>query len=118
MDQLCRLDAQGMGNIFQVGLGGYLTLKDIDLRNGVCTQGGAVLVSGSGTTITTQVAKFVALNVHFFNNTATVSNPILLMNALTRQPLKDSHKKLRNISLHSIALLERRVISSNSIFWY
>lgn len=72
-DMPCRLDAQGKGNIFQIGLGGYLTLKDLDLRNGWCTEGGAVLVTGAGSMMMGQNGKFVALNVHFFNNTATVS---------------------------------------------
>ncbi|KAL2643293.1 hypothetical protein R1flu_010880 [Riccia fluitans] len=67
----CILDAGGAANHFTVGLSGYLTLKDIELRNGYCTHGGAVLVSGIGTDQFGTGGKFVALHVHFFNNTAT-----------------------------------------------
>ncbi|KAL3696663.1 hypothetical protein R1sor_010739 [Riccia sorocarpa] len=67
----CILDAGGIANHFTVGLSGYLTLKDIELRNGYCTHGGAVLVTGIGTNQFGLGGKFVALHVHFYNNTAT-----------------------------------------------
>ncbi|KAL3691812.1 hypothetical protein R1sor_005463 [Riccia sorocarpa] len=67
----CILDAGGIANHFTVGLSGYLTLKDIELRNGYCTHGGAVLVTGIGTNQFGFGGKFVAIHVHFFNNTAT-----------------------------------------------
>ena len=69
----CLIDAKGQSGIFVVGLGGILTLKDLDLTGGFCTKGSAVLVSGLGANSNAAVGKLRAINVKFFNNIATVS---------------------------------------------
>ena len=69
----CLIDAKGQSGIFLVGLGGVLTLKDLELTGGFCSKGSAVLVSGLGADSTTAVGKLRAINVKFFNNIATVT---------------------------------------------
>ncbi|MCO5581300.1 hypothetical protein L7F22_035179 [Adiantum nelumboides] len=67
----CKVDAGGAAGIFVVGLGGYLTLKDLDLTGGFCSRGSAVLVSGLGADSSPSAGKLEALNVKFYNNIAT-----------------------------------------------
>ncbi|KAI5068689.1 hypothetical protein GOP47_0017034, partial [Adiantum capillus-veneris] len=67
----CKVDAGGAAGIFVVGLGGYLTLKDLDLTGGFCSRGSAVLVSGLGADSSPSSGKLEALNVKFYNNIAT-----------------------------------------------
>ncbi|KAI5068027.1 hypothetical protein GOP47_0016372 [Adiantum capillus-veneris] len=67
----CKVDAGGAAGIFVVGLGGYLTLKDLDLTGGFCSRGSAVLVSGLGADSSPSSGKLEALNVKFDNNIAT-----------------------------------------------
>lgn len=73
--QPCILDAKGMGQIFVVGVSGYLTIKNLELTGGYCSEGSAVLVSGAGpNTEGITGGKLLALNILFSNNTATVCN--------------------------------------------
>ncbi len=73
--QPCILDAKGMGQIFVVGISGYLTIKNLELTGGHCSEGSAVLVSGGGpNTEGITGGKLLALNILFSNNTATVCN--------------------------------------------
>jgi hypothetical protein len=64
-----------MGQIFVVGVSGYLTIKNLELTGGYCSEGSAVLVSGAGpNTEGITGGKLLALNILFSNNTATVCN--------------------------------------------
>ncbi|KAL3700882.1 hypothetical protein R1sor_018904 [Riccia sorocarpa] len=101
----CILDAGGTANHFTVGLSGYLTLKDIELRNGYCTHGGAVLVTGIGANQFGAGGKFVAFHVHFYNNTATINFKVDKMKVTplvhgvlgqTYQETKHTYKKLHD----------------------
>lgn len=71
----CMIDGMGAGRIFVVGIGGQLTLRDLEVRGGYCNEGAAVLVTGVGSTKPSSSGKLLALNVLFYNNTAsTVSS--------------------------------------------
>ena len=65
----CVIDGGGLGQIFVVGVGGQLTLKDLEITGGACNEGSAVLVSGN--TGPGGGGRLLALNVLFHNNTAS-----------------------------------------------
>jgi predicted outer membrane repeat protein len=74
------VDGRGMGQIFVVGVGGMLTLKDLEITGGACSEGSAVLVSGnlgSGG----GGGRLLALNVLFHNNTATGGGGAVMVKA-------------------------------------
>lgn len=68
------IDGMGAGRIFVVGIGGQLTLRDLEVRGGYCNEGAAVLVTGVGSTKPGSSGKLLALNVLFYNNTANTVN--------------------------------------------
>uniref|UniRef100_A0A7I4BVW1 Right handed beta helix domain-containing protein n=1 Tax=Physcomitrium patens TaxID=3218 RepID=A0A7I4BVW1_PHYPA len=67
-DGPCRIDGCGNGQIFVVGVGGTLTLKDLEITGGSCGEGAAVLVMGG---IHGGGGRLLALNSVFRNNTVS-----------------------------------------------
>lgn len=61
-----------MGQIFVVGISGTLTLKNLEITGGMCSEGSAVLVAGN---VLGGGGRLLALNVLFYNNTASVTHP-------------------------------------------
>lgn len=74
MGSPCKINAGGTSQIFLVGISGYLVLRNLELTGGQCSSGAAITVSGSGSSTMGAGGKLVAMNVRFFNNTATVIN--------------------------------------------
>jgi len=72
------IDGGGMGQIFIVGIGGILTLKDLEITGGACSEGSAVLVSGN---IHGEGGRLLALNVFFHNNTVSGSGGAVMVKA-------------------------------------
>ena len=71
-DGPCVIDGKGMGQIFVVGISGTLTLKNLEITGGMCSEGSAVLVAGN---VLGGGGRLLALNVLFYNNTASVTHP-------------------------------------------
>jgi hypothetical protein len=71
-DGPCVIDGKGMGQIFVVGISGTLTLKNLEITGGMCSEGSAVLVAGN---VLGGGGRLLALNVLFYNNTASVTQP-------------------------------------------
>lgn len=71
-DGPCVIDGKGMGQIFVVGISGTLTLKNLEITGGMCSEGSAVLVAGN---VLGGGGRLLALNVLFYNNTASVCPP-------------------------------------------
>ncbi|CAM6065210.1 unnamed protein product [Sphagnum tenellum] len=89
--QPCILDAKGMGQIFVVGVSGYLTIKNLELTGGYCSEGSAVLVSGAGpNTEGITGGKLLALNILFSNNTATGAGGAVMVKAGASMYLQNS----------------------------
>lgn len=72
------IDGGGMGQIFIVGIGGTLTLKNLEITGGSCSEGAAVLVSGN---IRSEGGRLLALNVFFHNNTVSGSGGAVMVKA-------------------------------------
>ncbi|KAG0623808.1 hypothetical protein M758_3G204000 [Ceratodon purpureus] len=79
-DHPCIIDAFGLGQIFVVGVGGHLTLQNLEIKSGYYSEGGAaVTVMGSSGSSAHPSGKLLALNVLFFNNSASGNGGAVLV---------------------------------------
>lgn len=77
-EEPCMIDGKGLGQIFIVGIGGTLTLKNLEITGGVCSEGSAVVVLGN---IRGEGGRLLALNVLFHNNTVSGSGGAVMVKA-------------------------------------
>lgn len=73
IDHPCLIDALGVGQIFFVGSGGFLSLQNLEIRGGYNGRGGAAILVAKFNESSIS-GKLFALNVLFFNNVAGVSS--------------------------------------------
>lgn len=98
----CVIDGGGMGQIFIVGVGGKLTLKNLEIHGGSCSEGGAVLVNGN---IQGGGGRLLALNVFFHNNMVSGSGGAIMVKAGALAHIRSCVFEGNRVCLHNAILI-------------